>query len=103
MMLTGHIMGAEIVLINEQTWQGFDADTQNAILEAAAEVRQYASHLMLDQEDSDLAALKEAGMTVIGPDDGLQIDAFRTSCQQLVQERFAEDYGALYAQIAELA
>ena len=103
LMLTGHIMGAEIVLINEQTWQGFDAETQNAISEAAAEVRQNASQLMLDQEDSDLVALKEAGMTVIGPDDGLQIDAFRASCQQLVQERFADDYGELYAQIAELA
>lgn len=103
LMLTGHIMGAEIVLINEQTWQGFDADTQNAILEAATEVRQNASQLMLDQEDSDLAALEEAGMTVIGPDDGLEIDAFRISCQQLVQERFADDYGELYAQIAELA
>ena len=42
-------------------------------------------------------------MTVIGAEDGLDVEAFRTSVKALVDERFGAEYGDLYAKIAEVA
>jgi TRAP-type transport system periplasmic protein len=42
-------------------------------------------------------------MTVIGPEDGLDVDAFRESVSTLVEERFGEKYGDLYAKIAAIS
>jgi len=42
-------------------------------------------------------------MTVIGADDGLKLEEFRTSVKALVDERFGEKYGDLYAKIAAVA
>jgi hypothetical protein len=38
-------------------------------------------------------------MTVIGPDEGLDIEAFRTSVRKLIQERFGEKYGEFYEKV----
>ena len=103
LMLTGHIMGAEIVAINEDVWQGFDGDARKALAAAGSEVREKASALMRNSEAQDLADLKKAGMTVIGPQEGLKLDAFRSRCKALVNERFGKEYGDLYAQIDKLA
>lgn len=100
MMLTGHISAAEIVVINEDTWQSFPDDIKAGIEKAAETVRQKASKMILDQESEELQALKDAGMTVIGPDDGLDIAAFRSGVEKLVHERFDEKYGAYYEKIA---
>ncbi len=100
MMLTGHISAAEIVVINEDIWQGFPDDIKAGIEKAAETVRQKASKMILDQEAEELQALKDAGMTVIGPDDGLDVAAFRSGVEKLVHERFDEKYGAYYEKIA---
>lgn len=100
MMLTGHISAAEIVVINEDTWQSFPDDIKAGIEKAAETVRQKASKMILDQESEELQALKDAGMTVIGPDDGLDVAAFRSGVEKLVHERFDEKYGAYYEKIA---
>lgn len=103
MMMTGHIMGAEIVMINEDVWQGFDDATRKVLSDAAEETRQKSTQLTMETEASDLAAIKKAGMTVIGPEEGLDLEAFRKSTQALVQKRFSADYKEIYDQIAALA
>lgn len=100
MMLTGHISAAEIVVINEDTWQSFPDDIKAGIEKAAETVRQKASKMILEKEAGDLQALKDAGMTVIGPDEGLDVAAFRSGVEKLVHERFDEKYGAYYEKIA---
>jgi hypothetical protein len=40
---------------------------------------------------------------VIGPDEGLDLDAFRTSVSKLVEERFGQKYGELYEKIRAIA
>ena len=42
-------------------------------------------------------------MVVIGADEGLKLDEFRASVQKLVNERFGEKYGDLYAKIKAIA
>ncbi|MBC05946.1 TRAP transporter substrate-binding protein [Thalassospira sp.] len=100
MMLTGHISAAEIVVINEDLWQSFPDDIKEGIAKAAETVRMKASQTILDKEAGDLAKLKEAGMTIIGPDDGLDVAAFRAGVEKLVHERFDEKFGKYYEQIS---
>ena len=42
--------------------------------------------------------IKEKGMTVIGPDEGLDIEAFKKNVWEL-EERFGEQYGEFYENI----
>ena len=99
LMQTGHMSNAEVIVMNEDTWQGL-TDAQKAAIEAAAlETRERATKAILDNEAAETDALREKGMTVIGPDEGLDIAAFRASVDKLVDERFGEKYGALYEKI----
>ena len=100
MMLTGHISAAEIVVINEDLWQSFPQNIKDAINKAAETVRQKASKMILENEASDLQKLKDAGMTIIGPDDGLDVAAFRAGVEKLVHERFDEKYSKYFEEIA---
>ncbi|WP_142846805.1 TRAP transporter substrate-binding protein [Telmatospirillum sp. J64-1] len=103
MMLTSHIMGAEIVMINEDVWQRFDSDTKAAMEAAAEEVRQKSSQLTLDLEESDLADIRNAGMTVIGPDEGLDLEAFKAATKAIVQPRFDSEFREYYDMIDKIA
>ena len=99
MMLTNHIMGAEAVVMNENVFKKLPEDIQGQILEAAKEMSVKATQMTLDLEAKDLQGIKDAGMTVIGPEDGLDIDAFRANTEKIVNERFGEKYGELYDMI----
>lgn len=97
LMVTSHIMGAEGVFVNETVWQTFSDSQKTAITEAAAETAIWATNLTVESESADLQKLKDAGMNVITADDGLKVDAFRDSVKKLVDERFNDQYGALYS------
>ncbi|MCB8889649.1 TRAP transporter substrate-binding protein [Vreelandella malpeensis] len=101
LMLTGHISAAQVIVINDDTWQSLSAENQAAIAEAAQEVRQRATEAMLEAEASDLAQLSEAGMQIIGVDEGLDVDAFRSRVQARIAEEFDDQYGELYRLIDE--
>jgi len=100
MMLTGHVMNAQVIVINEKVWQGLTPAQREAVSKAAVEVRNRATESVRRQEAEELAKLKELKMTVIGPDNGLKLDAFRASVGKLVNDRFAAKYGELYKEIA---
>lgn len=102
LMLTGHIMNPHVIIINEDLWQGFTPEQRDAISRAALEVRKRASAMVLQQEADELEQLRKLKMTVIGPDDGLQLDAFKASVKKLVDERFTDKFGSLYRQIAAI-
>ncbi|MFG6666822.1 TRAP transporter substrate-binding protein [Halomonas sp. HNIBRBA4712] len=101
LMLTGHISAAQVVVISDDTWQSLSPENQAAIAEAAQEVRQRATDAMLEAEASDLATLEEAGMQIVGPEQGLDVDAFRSRVQARIAEEFDEQYGDLYQLIRE--
>jgi tripartite ATP-independent transporter DctP family solute receptor len=99
LMLTGHIMAAEIVVVNDDIWRRLSTDQRAAITRAAAEASAYATKLTLDTEAADLAALKDHGMKVIGPADGLDVTAFRNRTQALVKERLGALWSDYYSLI----
>ena len=99
-MLTGHMSNAEVVVMNEDTWQGMSGAEQDAVREAAQQTREKATKAILDNEETETQQLRDLGMTVIGAEDGLDLEAFRASVSALVDERFGGEYGDLYAKIA---
>ncbi len=102
MMLTGHTMGAQVIVINEKIWEDLTPEQQAGVAKASKEVRQRACEAVRNQESEELAKLKELGMKVIGPEDGLEIDKFRAGVKKLVQERFAGKYGNMYKLIDQI-
>mgnify|MGYP004451913383 FL=1 len=100
LMLTGHMSNAEVVVMNEDTWQGMSGAEQDAVREAAQQTREKATKAILDNEETETQQLRDLGMTVIGAEDGLDLEAFRASVSALVDERFGGEYGDLYAKIA---
>ncbi|WP_226628066.1 TRAP transporter substrate-binding protein [Alloyangia pacifica] len=103
LMLTGHMSNAEVVVMNEDNWQGMSGAEQDAVREAALQTREKATKAILDNEESETQQLRDLGMTVIGEEDGLDLDAFRASVSKLVDERFGGEYGDLYSKIAAVA
>ena len=99
LMLTHHIMGSEPVVINENVWQKLSPENKRIFEEVAAETSKWASDYVRNNEAKDLQALKDKGMTVIGPSQGLKIDEFRASVQAVVDKRFGAKWGKYYRQI----
>ena len=101
-MLTGHIRGAEIVVVNESVWQSLSSAQQEAVLEAAEETAVWATELTVANEEENIELLRDAGMTVITEADGLDIEAFRTRVQAYVDSEFGDQYGEIYEMIAAI-
>lgn len=103
LMLTGHMSNAEVVVMNEDAWQALTEAQKEAVREAANQTREKATNAILDNEESETQKLRDLGMTVIGADEGLQLDAFRLSVKALVDKRFGTEYGDLYTKIAAIS
>ena len=100
MMLTGHIMNAQLIVINEKAWQGLSADMKAALGKAAEEVRAKATAMVRAQEADETEKLRGLKMKVVGPAEGLKLDAFKASVNKVVQDKFGAKFGELYKEIA---
>ncbi|MEO3385288.1 TRAP transporter substrate-binding protein [Mesorhizobium sp. CAU 1741] len=103
LMLTGHMANAEVVVMNEDAWQGLSDAHKEAVTAAASDIRDRATKAIQDNEEKETEELRKLGMTVIGPEEGLEVDAFRDSVSKLVDERFGEKYGDLYDKIRAIS
>ncbi|SEL36951.1 TRAP transporter substrate-binding protein [Pacificibacter marinus] len=103
LMLTGHMSNAEVVVMNEDIWQDLTAAQKDAVREASNQTREKATNAILNNEESETQQLRDLGMTVIGADEGLQLDVFRSSVKSLVDERFGAEYGDLYSKIEAIS
>lgn len=99
LMQTGHIMNAQVIVINERAWQGLSAAQREQLAAAAAEVRRKASEMVRSQEATETEELKKLKMTVVGPAEGLNLAAFQSSVRKAVDAKFGAKYGELYKAI----
>jgi len=81
LMLTGHIKGAELVVFNDAAWKKLSPTLQGQIMEAANEVSKKASQMTQESDASYTKQLADKGMKVIGPKEGLDINASRPACR----------------------
>jgi TRAP-type C4-dicarboxylate transport system substrate-binding protein len=100
LMQTGHIMNAQVIVINDKTWQKLTAAQREGIGKAAEEVRTKASEMVRKQEAEETEKLKGLKMNVIGTAEGLKLDAFKASVNKVIQDKFGAKYGDLYKEIA---
>jgi tripartite ATP-independent transporter DctP family solute receptor len=99
LMQTGHIMNAQLIVINEKAWQGLSPELRAALAKAADEVRAKATETVRAQEAEETEKLRGLKMKVVGPAEGLKLDAFRASVGKVVQEKFGARFGDLYKEI----
>ena len=99
LMQTGHIMNAQVIVINERTWQGLSPAQRDQLTAAANEVRRRATDSVRGQEASETEELKKLKMTVVGPAEGLDLAAFRGAVRKAVDAKFGAKYGELYKAI----
>ena len=99
LMLTGHIKGAELAVFNEAAWQKLSPTLQSQIMEAAAEVSKKATQMTRESDDYYIKQLADKGMKIVGPKEGLDLEAFRTRVQGEVSKRFDAKYGDVYKMI----
>jgi len=102
LMLTGHIMNAQLIVINDKVWQKLTQTQRDAISAAAQDVRKRASEMVKNQEAEETEKLKNLKMTVIGPGNGLKLDLYKASVDKVVQEKFGTKFGDLYKEIAAI-
>ena len=99
LMQTGHIMNAQIIVVNERTWQGLTPQLREQVSAAAAEVRRKATEMVRNQEATETEELKKNKMTIVGPAEGLDLAAFRSAVSKTVDIKFGAKYGELYKAI----
>ena len=100
LMQTGHIMNAQVIVINEKAWQALSPAQRDQISAAANEVRKRATDMVRQSEADETAKLKELKMNVIGSAEGLDVAAFRAAANKAVDAKFGSKYGDLYKAIA---
>lgn len=88
LMLTGHIMQNQVVIINDAFFQGLPPEQQEIVQQAAIEAGDYQNQLVQEQAKKDLESLKAEGMTVVEPD----IEAFREATANIYQQ-FEDEWG----------
>lgn len=99
MMQTGHIMNAQVIVINEKAWQNLAPAQREQLTAAANEVRRRATEAVRSQEATETEELKKHKMTVVGPAEGLNLTAFRGNVRKAVDQKFGAKYGELYKAI----
>jgi len=102
LMQTGHIMNAQLIVMNEKAWQGLTPAQRTEFAKVAADVRDRATKMVQSQEAEETEKLKSLKMVVIGTQNGLKLDAFKTSVNKVVQDKFGAKFGELYKEIAAI-
>lgn len=89
-MLTNHMIAFNAVVINEKTWQGFTERQRGQMAEAVLEARTISMKDTVQEESELLAKLKGLGMKAIGPEDGLDVNAFRQRVLDQTTKKFPQ-------------
>ncbi len=87
-ILTGHQIIPIPIVANLDAWNELSEDERAAIRAAAGQAASWMSVETIHHEASLAEQLEEAGATVIGPEDGLDIDAFREAVRASVLAKF---------------
>lgn len=102
LMLTNHIIPAEVVVMNNDVWKKLTKKQQEIITKAAKEATDFGTKTTIAQEADDLARLKQEGMEIITEKDGLDIKAFKKQVNELVKVRFGKRWSDYYKMIEKL-
>lgn len=101
LLLTEHDLFQNCIVANENSWQKISPEDQQIILDIFDEMAAEYAVKLVDNEAKQIAAIEEAGMIVIGEEDGLDVAAFRASVQKEIDKAFPQ-WSELIAEIQAL-
>lgn len=93
MMLTSHLLGGDFWMMNEKRFQSLSPDVRALVLKTAREAMLWGDKLILEQEKDLMGKLTQEGMTLVGPKDGLDVEAFVRSVRSFVWPKYEADLG----------
>lgn len=99
--LTAHIQGSVPILVNEEAWLSFTEEEQEDIRRVAQEVAAEHNQMTIDNAADTLQYLRDQGMTIIGPDEGLRLDLIIENTERYVREEFGEEFGDLLDEVKD--
>lgn len=100
-MLTSHMQSVLCTFINEDVWQSISEADRAVIEDAAFEMSQRSLGWAKEADGEIIDELSGKGVTFIGEDDGLDLDAFRTQVLKKVNQEFPE-WSELIKQISAI-
>lgn len=87
-MITGHMQSVLGLFINEDSWQSLSEQDREVFRDVVDEMEQWSLDRVASEEEAIKKQLRDEGVTVIEPEDGLRNEEFR----QAVLEKVAEDF-----------
>jgi len=90
LILTGHVIGPFVQMMNMDTWNGLSAEDQKIVLEGVKYGGTVADAIVIEKEQSLIADLEKKGMTVTTPPN---VDLFRERAQK-AYKNYEADWGA---------
>lgn len=94
LILTRHQLIPIPFTINAESWADLSAEDQAAVAQAATEAATWMTETVMAEEQSLLGQLEAEGMTIIGPDQGLDLEAFRASVAAEIAPLDGEEWPA---------
>lgn len=92
-MLTGHLRGGDFWMMNDRKFLSLPEEDQSLVLELAREAILWGEQLIIEQETSLIAELEGQGVTIVGPEDGLDVDAFVENVRAVAWPVLVPDVG----------
>lgn len=94
LILTRHQLIPIPLTVNAESWGELSAEDQDGVMRAAREAAAWMTATVMEEEASLLGQLEANGMTVIGPDQGLDLEAFRASVAAEIAPLDGEEWPA---------
>lgn len=94
LILTRHQLIPIPITINSESLAELTAEDQAAVRRAAVEAAAFMTETVIAEEESLLADLAGEGMTIIGAEQGLDLDAFRASVTAQIEGLDGEEWPA---------
>lgn len=101
LMMTDHLFPYQPITISDEAWQRLSAEQQTALEEEVQSLAEDVETCIVEEEDKLIAEWKESGAMEIVED--VDREAFRQQAQEVLSERFKDQWGDLYTRIQETA
>ncbi|MFD1361316.1 TRAP transporter substrate-binding protein [Lentibacillus salinarum] len=98
---TEHLMSLAGIFMNNEKYEQLSSEDQDALLDAATEGTNQLANDIKEQENQWRNEAEEAGVNIIGEDNGLQLEEFKEKGDE-VNEQYKDSWGELYNQIIEM-
>lgn len=99
---TRHILGASMVVMNARSLALLTERDRRALFAAAADASAFAQAETIRREAVALDELRARGMTVVGPDQGLDLAAFKARAKAITERRLGSRWAEYYRLIESI-